>query len=104
MANELSIELSYEEIKDVILKCGFQLEVRQADRLRVSTWYDCPCASINFFPPPVLLGREGVYAVDVYGERELHAQVLVRLCVFRGAETHADADANGAFALRHPKL
>lgn len=29
MANELSIELSYEEIKDAMLKCGFRLEVNR---------------------------------------------------------------------------
>ncbi|KAK3514496.1 hypothetical protein QTP70_018666 [Hemibagrus guttatus] len=37
MANELSIELSYEEIKDVMLKCGFQLEVEKESVLTTYT-------------------------------------------------------------------
>ncbi|XP_076855168.1 carnosine N-methyltransferase [Brachyhypopomus gauderio] len=50
MANELSIELSYEEIKDAILKCGFQLEIEREsvlttytenDRSMLRYLYDC---------------------------------------------------------------
>ncbi|XP_072521222.1 carnosine N-methyltransferase [Salminus brasiliensis] len=50
MANELSIELSYEDIKDVILKYGFQLEVEREsvlttytenDRSMLKYLYDC---------------------------------------------------------------
>ncbi|XP_066510369.1 carnosine N-methyltransferase-like isoform X2 [Hoplias malabaricus] len=50
MANELSIELSYEDIKDVILKYGFQLEVEREsvlttytenDRSMLRYLYDC---------------------------------------------------------------
>ncbi|XP_053466485.1 carnosine N-methyltransferase isoform X1 [Ictalurus furcatus] len=37
MANELSIELSYEEMKDAILKCGFQLEVERESVLTTYT-------------------------------------------------------------------
>lgn len=40
-----------------------------------------------FVPFPASLGGEGVGAHDVHGERALHAQVLVRLRVFRGQET-----------------
>ncbi|XP_026796038.3 carnosine N-methyltransferase isoform X1 [Pangasianodon hypophthalmus] len=37
MANELSIELSYEEIKDAIVKCGFHLEVERESVLTTYT-------------------------------------------------------------------
>ncbi|KAI5625269.1 carnosine N-methyltransferase isoform X1 [Silurus asotus] len=37
MANELSIELSYEEIKGTILKCGFQLEAERESVLSTYT-------------------------------------------------------------------
>ncbi|XP_026996495.1 carnosine N-methyltransferase isoform X2 [Tachysurus fulvidraco] len=37
MANELSIELSYEEIKEVMLKCGFQLEMERESVLTTYT-------------------------------------------------------------------
>ncbi|XP_060762739.1 carnosine N-methyltransferase [Neoarius graeffei] len=37
MANELSIELSYEEIKDAMLKCGFQFEVERESVLTTYT-------------------------------------------------------------------
>ncbi|TSR04274.1 Carnosine N-methyltransferase [Bagarius yarrelli] len=37
MANELSIELSYEEIKDVMLKCGFLFEVERESVLTTYT-------------------------------------------------------------------
>lgn len=37
MANEVSIELSYDELKDVMLKCGFQLEVERESLLTMYT-------------------------------------------------------------------
>ncbi|MCJ8746711.1 hypothetical protein PDJAM_G00144830 [Pangasius djambal] len=37
MANELSIELSYEEIKDAVVKCGFQPEVERESVLTTYT-------------------------------------------------------------------
>lgn len=52
MANELSIELSYEEIKDAILKCGFQLEVRQkcypVSCIEISDAAVCICKVVLF--------------------------------------------------------
>lgn len=82
MANELSVELSYEDIRTAVVTTGFHMEVRQT-RARASSSPEL-CAQKK--TSVSVQGGERVSADHLHREPALHAEVRLRLCLLCGPE------------------
>lgn len=98
MANELSVELSYDDIRKAIVKFGFQIEVSQTliyihDHL---TWCFYSFCSTNCNPVFILLLQKEKESVQTtYTENDRSMLRYVYDCVFFVARKPADMYSNG---------
>lgn len=73
MVNELSIELSYEDIRTAIVKLGFLIEVnkRFSSILSADIMFMCMISELFVFPT----GGERVHADHLHRKRALYAKI-----------------------------
>lgn len=85
MANELSVELSYEDIRRAMIKIGFHIEVNQI--LIYTHVFTCSSSQIWHRVCVFPTGGERVRSDHLHRKRPLHVEIRLRLCFLCCTET-----------------
>lgn len=90
MANELSVELSYEDIRRAMIKIGFHIEVHQIFIYIIYIFvyvFSCSSSQIWHIVCVFPTGGERVGSDHLHRKRPLHVEIRLRLCFLCCTET-----------------